>query len=131
MDRASDNGKLLASLDGAFPWGLLVVSDRDASDQIPGWAGVSEPVTSTASTLVVKVEHEEEGTATVHIYDGRGDLEVAPAFDGPIVTSSGELTVGDALGRQVVRIPVTVGQHRLRVSLNRPMGANHIDVAID
>ena len=72
MDRAnSDSGKILGSLDGAFPWGLLVVSDRDASDQIPAWADSNEPISSTASTIVVKVDHEQEGSATVHIYEGR------------------------------------------------------------
>ncbi len=126
-----DTGELLGSIHGGFSWGLLVVSDPDSSGEIPTWASPDEPVTSTTGALVVRVEHEQEGPATVHVYRGIGDLASAPAFDGSITSASGELTVGDALAGQWIRVSVALGMHRLRIVLNRPTNANHIDVAID
>jgi len=127
----SGNGGLVGSLEGRFPWGLLVVSDEGSTEPIPPWASTDEPVTSTASRLVVRVEHEQEGPATVHIYRVAGDLGGEPAFSGAVGTHSGVLTVGDALGKQLIRVPGMGGAIHVRVFLNQPRQANHVDVVID
>jgi hypothetical protein len=126
-----DAGAFLGRLEGGFPWGLLVVSDQESSEQIPEWTGEDEQVTSSASSLVVKVEHEQDGPATVHVYKGAGDLAGEPAFEGMLTTPSGVLTVADAVGRQLIRVPGAAGMHRVRILLNRPRRASHIDVVID
>jgi hypothetical protein len=127
----SGNGRLVGSLEGRFPWGLLVVSDEGSTEPIPPWETTDEPVASTAASLVVRVEHEQEGPATVHIYRGTGDLGGEPAFSGAVATPSGVLTVGDALRKQLIRVPGTGGAIRVRVLLNQPRQANHVDVVLD
>jgi hypothetical protein len=126
-----DADALVGSLEGGFPWGLLVVSDQESSEQIPDWRGQGEQVTFTTSSLVVKVEHEQVGLATVHVYKGAGDLSGEPAFVGVLAAPSGVLTVADAVGRQLIQVPGTAGTHMVRIFLNRPRQANHIDVVID
>jgi len=126
-----DAEAFLGSLEGGFPWGLLVVSDQESSEQIPDWPGQDVQVTFTTSSLVVKVEHEQAGLATVHVYKGAGDLSGEPAFVGVLATPSSVLTVADAVGRHLIRVPGAAGTHRVRIFLNRPRQANHIDVVID
>jgi hypothetical protein len=128
---ASDTGERFGSIDAGFPWGLLVVTDPETTEQIPAFANAEEQITSSATTVVIRVEHEQEGLATVHVYKHSGDLGGNPVFDGTIRASNETLTVGDALAERLIRVSVEIGMHRLRVFLNRPANATHVDVVLD
>jgi hypothetical protein len=127
----TDKATLIGTLDRPFPWGLLVVSDEGASDVIPPWQSEEEQVTSTATTVVARVEHEQEASALIHVYMGAGDLPGPPVFSGAVTTRAGVLTVGDALGDSVIRVPGLARSLRLDVFLDRPVNATHVDIVID
>ena len=124
-------GRLVGTLEGRFPWGLLVIAGEGSSEPVPSWATTDEQVTSTSSSVVVRVEHEQDGPAIVHVYDGVGDLVGEPAFAGALTTTRGALTVGDALGKQMIRVPVAAETMKLRVFLDRPAHAAHVDVVLN
>jgi len=42
----------------AFPWGLLLARDSESAESIGPWAESAEVVTSCATALVVRVQHE-------------------------------------------------------------------------
>ena len=130
---ASDQGNetLIGTLEARFPWGLLLVSDEDSLDEIPPWQTDLEQVTSTATALVVRVQHEQEGTALVHVFKGSGDLPGEPVFSGTISTSAGVITVGDAVGDQLIRVPGLAKSFTVDVLLNRPVSTTHVDLVID
>ena len=130
MPSEFEPGRLLGTLDATFPWGLLVVSDEGASDEIPPWQTDTEQVTSTPTTIVVRVEHAQEGPAVIHVYRGAGDLPGMPAFRGAITTREGVLIVGDAVGDQRIRVAGLARSLTLEVLLDPPVDANHVDVVI-
>ena len=125
------NGQLVGTLEGRFPWGLVVIADEGSVEPVPAWDPNDAPVTPTRSSLVVKIQHEQEGPAVVHVYKGVGDLVGEPAFTGSLMVESGALTVGDALAAQVIRVPVSVGAMSVRVVFDRPTQAVHVDVILD
>ena len=120
---------LLESLDARFPWGILVISDEGSAEAVPEWEGTN-PIAIAATTLVVKIEHEQEGPTTVHICRGAGDLDVPAAFSGSIRVDSGVVTVGDTTGDLLIRASVTPGILDLTILLDPPKHATHVDVVI-
>lgn len=86
-----------ASFSARFPWGLLVVTDHLATEEVPEWSEPDQMVTSCATGLVARVQHEQEGPVTVRVASEpppSGDKEY---FSGVIDTASGILRVSDAL----------------------------------
>jgi len=51
----------------AFPWGLLLARDSESAESIGPWAESAEVVTSCATALVVRVQHEQEGDVAVTV----------------------------------------------------------------
>lgn len=118
-------------LQAPFPWGLLVVTDDSSTDEIPAWTSDADVVTATASTVVVRVVHDQEGTAEVTVLEGESQDTNLIVFDGVIEVPSGRLRVGDALNDQTLIVPVQPGIHALRIRVNRLLEASQISIDID
>ena len=118
-------------LQALFPWGLLLVTDDSSSDEIPPWASDADVVTATPTAVVVRVVHEQEGTAEVVVREGESQDMGLIVFDGVIEVPSGRLRVGDALNDQKLIVSVQPGPHLLRVSVNRPVEASEVSIEID
>ena len=56
---------LLGELRAGFPWGVLLVTDDESTDEIPSWKSDEEQVTHSATAAVARVMHQDEGDVTV------------------------------------------------------------------
>lgn len=73
---------LLRELEAGFRWGVLLVTDERATDEIPGWTSNEEPVTSSPTAAVVRVRHRDEGDVIVQVWDDGRAVRGGLAFSG-------------------------------------------------
>lgn len=110
---------LLARLQGAFQWGLVLVTDSESLEELPAWTDWSAQVTTARTGLLIRVLHEIDGEAVVEVLDAE-----LPALGRPTVTTvlhvpSRVLRVGDALlGQHVTDVQVDRELVHLAVYLN-------------
>jgi hypothetical protein len=122
---------LLGEVRGGFPWGVLLITDKASTNPIPNWASDEDQVTSTADALVVRVVHQDEGEADVHVWSGRGDLGGAIIYRGTLATPSGTVRVGDALGEHAEMMPLGAGVHRIDVYADSAREASVVHIVFD
>ena len=115
----------------AFPWGLLLARDSESAESIGPWAESAEVVTSCATALVVRVQHEQEGDVAVTVMTAENPPAAIGVFDGALHLGSGVLRVGDALGEATVDVSVSPGAQRVRVLVDAPQWATHVFVQLD
>jgi hypothetical protein len=113
-----------------FPWGLLLVTDAEASDRIPQWDSDEEQATASDTAVVLRVLHGDEGETTVRVWDDESSADGYEAFDGTVDLPSGTLRIGDALGEETVTVRRETGRVRLRIVTNEPREPNLVDVVI-
>jgi membrane peptidoglycan carboxypeptidase len=119
---------LSTQLEGRFPWGVLLISDRESTEEIPEWSNPSEQVTAARTAAVVRVLHGSEGPVEVSV----GELTSATsvlAFDGQIAPPSGVVRVGDATGEINIELSVGPAIHRMLVRLDRASEAERVEIA--
>lgn len=122
---------ILASLRHAFEWGLLVISDEGTTEAIPAFLDRGSRCTAGDGTVVVGIQHGQEGSTVCHVCRGHGDVADTLAFAGTIQIKSGVLVVGNVAGENVIRVNVPSGPLGLRVLLDRADNAEHVDVVLD
>ena len=120
----------MEELVGAFDHGVLLVSDADSQEQIPGWQDDQTQVAVAETALVVRVLHGQVGE--VHVRLGEHvDLEDAvELFAGTLRVDSGAVVVSDAAGQQSVRMEVQPGVRRVRILGDRESEAAQVGVSI-
>lgn len=121
---------MLGVLTAEFPWGVLLISDRGSTEQIPEWDSPQDQVTGGATCLLVRVRHADEGPVTVRVWDGTHEVAVLPTAVRLIDSFSGRLVVSDALGDQSIDISVPAGTREIAIFLNRPVEATEVDVVV-
>lgn len=114
-----------------FPWGLLLVTDADATGVIPSWDSDEQIVTASATALVVRIRHADEGDVVVRVLESLEGSEGECVFDDPVRIASGVLRVSDALGRHVIDTAVEPGLHRVRVFVAPVDEAEKVELVID
>ncbi len=68
---------LVGTLEGDFQFGVLLVTDQDASDIIPSWGTTEEQVVSSESAVVIRVRHADEGSVVIRIWDDEAEVGVS------------------------------------------------------
>jgi len=125
------NERLLATLELGCPWGVLLITDDESIESIPSWASNEEQVTSTSSSLVARVMHQDDGEVVVRVWDGDGALGGSVSFSGEIQIDSGRLRISDALGQAAVIVVVAAGRHRVELYSNSAVEASEINLVLD
>lgn len=120
----------LAEFTADFPWGVLLVTDANSTEQIPEWASPADTVTAAESALVVRIRHGDEGSAMIRVIDTQSDAVGENVFDGTLQVRSGVLRISDALGHRRVDVDVVPGPVRLRVYADDRFAATAIDVVL-
>ncbi len=104
---------LKAELQAEFPYGVLLITDAESTEQIPSWDSPEEPVAVAASALVVRVRHAgegegaDEGEVTVRVFDSPGEAAGGQIFSGELEVKSGLLNISDALSAATTEVQVT------------------------
>jgi hypothetical protein len=122
---------LLGELNADFQFGVLLITDRDSSEEIPPWGSTDEQVTAAESAAVVRVRHADEGAAVVRIWDDDSEVVGAVAFEGRLRTPTGQVTVSDALGNSAVTVEIGHEVCNVRVFVNSSVEADHIDLVVE
>lgn len=122
---------LLGEIEASFPWGVLLVTDDSSTEQIPQWTSEQEQVTHAKTALVVRVLHQGEGSVQVRVWNTSGDVRGRLTFSGIIDVASGVLRVSDALGDEVLRLPVAVGPHSVEIYADSLQEASEVHVVLD
>ena len=110
---------------------LLVIEDETTRSQVPSWSPEGGPVTSAAGVVVLKVLHETDGMAVVHVMRASGDFAGTTVFDGRIDVPSRLLSIGDAGRDNRMRIDVPSGHVGLRIVVDAIEAPRHIDLVMD
>ena len=118
-------------LTGDFPWGVLLVTDSRSTEPIPSWASRTEAVAAAASALVVRVQHADEGPVHVRVVGISPVASGELVFEGYLAIESGLLRVSDALGDNALEIPMSPGNHAIRVHSNSRAAATEVDLVLD
>jgi hypothetical protein len=122
---------LLGTLDGDFPFGVLLVTDEGSPEEIPPWLNASEQATSVGSAIAIRVLHEQEGPVSVQVWSKVVcDLPIS-VFDGMVEVASGVLSVSDALSENALRVPLVPGVHRVEIFANLPQEPNEVCLVLD
>jgi hypothetical protein len=124
------NGPEVAAFDHLFPWGLLLIRDSESLEVPPDWASDEDQIASARSAIVVRVRHEQEGSARVVIWGGTTNSAGTKVFAGQIAIDSGVLVVGDAIGTRCIRLSVPIGDVPIRVLLQPEREAERVDLVI-
>jgi hypothetical protein len=121
---------LMAELDAAFPWGLLLITDAASKEPIPAWAAPEEQVAAAESALVVRVLHADEGEVAVRVWSTPEDASGVLIFTGDIQLSSGILKASDALGTMVTEWSVEAGRHPIQIFVDSNVEASAVHVVL-
>ncbi|NEA31075.1 hypothetical protein [Streptomyces sp. SID13031] len=121
---------VLAELTADFPWGVLLVTDAESSEQIPEWSSPREQVASALTALVVRVRHADEGPVTVRVLNGSEEARGVRIYEGSLSVPSGLLRVSDAVGSEAVEVSLAAGLSRLTIHADEPSEATFIEVVL-
>lgn len=121
---------LLGELQAGFPWDVLLLTDEDSAEAIPTWTSNDEQVTTSATAAVVRVLHRDEGDVTVRVWDDGSAVSGGLVFTGVLALESGVMTVSDAEGESILRVPVGIGLASVEVYTDAPVEASHVDVVV-
>jgi hypothetical protein len=121
----------LASIRLECPWGLLRIADRNSTEEVPPWKSKADQVTGTASSLVVRVRHRDEGDVEVRVWKWTLNCDRRPAFSGEIEIGSGQLRIGDALDEVGMSVGFSPGRYGISVYLDPPLEARCVDIVLD
>lgn len=121
---------MTSELIAEFPWGVLLVTDSQSSEQIPNWASPSETVATASSALVVRVRHADEGAVVVRVLPDLSDARGQMVFDGILKVDSGALQISDALGGSTITYEVSTDDHRVRILTDSPTEATEVDLIV-
>lgn len=113
-----------------FPWGLLLICDEDAKEEIPAFPFPGAPVTSTGTTLVVSVLHSQVGEATVTIRSNPLAASGVLVYKGALGVPSGRLRISDAVGDSAVTLNIVGAVQPLQVYVDQAHEASHVDVVL-
>lgn len=121
---------LMAQLTVEFPWGLLLVTDQASTELIPPDAS-PDPVIAVRTSLVMRVEHPDDGAVAVRLWSGRHDVAGSPIFVGELAIDSGILKISDVLGQNAVLTAVPVGTHGIAIFADDARGATQVDLVVE
>jgi hypothetical protein len=122
---------LLAELHTGFPWGVLLVTDAESTEQIPSWASADEQVAAAATALVVRVMHRDDGDVAVRVWSGVAGAVGDRVFSGPIAVPSRVLRVSDALGEDAVDIGIPSKRARVEIFTDDAAEASEVHLVAD
>jgi hypothetical protein len=122
---------MLGELKGPFPFGVVLVQDEGATKRIPRWSSRSQQVTAVDDAMVIKIQHEVDGPATVRVWD-----DMPAIIDGialatvRLVVPSGRLVVATAELEPAIEVPVPKGSVRVVVLGSEASDAAEIDLIV-
>jgi hypothetical protein len=118
------------SVEADFPWGLLLITDHTSTEQIPPWRSNSELVAEGRTGIVVRVQHEQEGTTAVRVIRDEAATTGFLAYQGDLHVPSGLLRVSDAVGQHAMFIDVPTQSVSIRVYVNQLADATQVDLLL-
>jgi hypothetical protein len=121
----------LGEIQAEFAFGVLLVTDEGSSEAVPSWGSDDEQVTAATTAAVVRVQHSDEGSVLVRVWDNAANVAGVVAFDGHLQVPSGILKVSDALGSLWLSFAVQAGSCRLRIFVNSAVEADQLDLVIE
>src|SRR5438067_175720 len=118
---------ILAELRGPFPFGVVLVTDETSRDKIPQWSSEERQITATDTAIVIKIQHEVDGSSVVRVWDEAPVAHSAVELGTVSLTSrSGRLIVSTASGEGTIRIAVPVGSLQVSVLASARRDADQI-----
>lgn len=124
-------GPMEREMNTDLPWGLLLVTDAGATDEIPGWNSDEQIVTASETALVVRTRHAQEGAVVVRLRASFHEVRGDSVFEGFLRITSGTLRVGSASGESFIDVVVEPGLHRVCVFVTPLEEAEAVDLLID
>ena len=121
---------LKTELEAELPYGVLLITDAESTEQIPSWDSPEEPVAVAASALVVRVRHADEGEVTVSVVDSPGDPAGDQIFAGELEVKSGVLQISDALSAATTEVQVTPGPLPVQIYSDSTVEASSLYVVL-
>lgn len=126
--------KKLASFTIGYPHGVLVLTDHDSTGTAPLWE-TDDPgdlVTSSATTVLLKVRNQVVGPVTVDVWNGT-DAPVTgrKCFDGHLRIAYGRLRVADAEDLNRIVVGAGPGPVPVQVHIEPWEFAEHVTVVLD
>jgi len=104
----------LLSMEREWPWGLAVLADPDARDQVPEHLN-SDGVAACRSAVAAGIRHGVDGEARAEVWLGVAPSGLVCIYDEMFATDSGTVALSDASNEQVLTAVVGAGKRRLRV----------------
>jgi len=114
----------------AWPWGLAAVGDPNDRERVPTEFGDAQ-VLATAGTVVIRIQHEADGEATVEVVLGDPPDGLTLVHRGSLSLSSGELVVTDARREQESMVQVVPGRYEVGVWVDEPPDPAIVVVALN
>jgi hypothetical protein len=102
---------VIAEESRSLEWGLLLIADPADRAPIPPWSSDAGPVTSTESSILVRVLPRDEGDVKVTVTDDPVAIGNQPGFSGSLLVV---LVVGDAVQSGLL---IRCGPGHVRVSV--------------
>ena len=122
---------MLGELNGPFPFGLVLVQDQGARKRIPSWSSESQQVTAVDDAIVIKIQHEVDGPATVRVWDGMpANVDGVELATVRLAVPSGRLVVVTAQLEPSIKVPVPKGSVRVVVLGSKSSDAAEIDLIV-
>lgn len=122
---------LAGEMTAGFQFGVLVVADDEASEEIASWLSSEEQVTASHASVAMRVLHQQEGEVQVKVWHGRDSGSGVLVFAGMIDVPTGIVRISDVVMSQVLRVPVGKGCHRIEMYANSTVEASEISVLFD
>lgn len=122
--------ELIVRMRRAWPWGLVLVSDAESKEPVPGTCGGAVAL-GGPSVVISRILHEVDGEATAEIWLDRHPIEMACVYDAPFLALSGRLRVSDAAEEDAVEAPIERATLRARVYVDDEDHPELVIVSLD
>ncbi|MFI5940670.1 hypothetical protein [Streptomyces uncialis] len=111
------------------PWGVVRIEPVGSSGNIPQIDPLRSPVVADDQCVVAAVVHPDISPVTISVL-GEGDANRGiPVFDGHMDTPHHAVVIADLVGDDFIHtIPVPGGRTRVRIFMDDPREAQHIEI---
>ena len=121
---------LIVRIRRAWQWGLVLVSDAESRESVPGTFD-GAVVVGGSSFVVSRILHEVDGEPTAEIWLDRHPTDMTCVYDAPFLASSGRLRVSDAAQQDAVEAPVERETRQARVYVDDEEFPELVIVSLD
>lgn len=121
---------VLGKLSGEFSPGVMLVADEQATDETPPWSTPDDMVTASLSSMVLRVQHSDDGPVKVRVLSDHDEAQGERTFSGIIHVDSGNLVLSDAQMLNQLSIALAPGVWHVSVYAEDRTEAKAVDIVL-